>query len=161
MWMRTVWPTRTCSPTARVPASESAPMIGRTRKSPRPYSGWFSSMTMPSIRPEAASCRSRRSSPAIASSIRSIADLEASSSITFACAAVIVISGPTGAAPCETQGSIEIPDSEHATAPPFSTSPSRNREAEPTAEALANPPRTGIPGLISSRLPSRASVAKL
>ena len=42
---------------ARTP--ESAPMIGRTRKSPRPYSGRFSSMTSPISTPEAASSRSR------------------------------------------------------------------------------------------------------
>ena len=45
--IRTVCPTLTRSPMARLPDSESAPMIGRTRKSPRPYSGLFSSMTMP------------------------------------------------------------------------------------------------------------------
>ena len=51
---------RACAPSARpaparrarsVPASGSAPMIGRTRKSPRSYSGWFSSITIPSISP--------------------------------------------------------------------------------------------------------------
>ncbi len=101
---------------------------------------------MPSIRPEAASCCSRASRPPSASRSRSIAGLDASSSITLSCAAVIVISGPTGAAPWETHGRIDTPDSEQATAPPFRTSPSRNSEAEPTAEALASPPSTGMLG---------------
>ena len=121
--MRTVCPTRMRSPTASVPASGSAPMIGRTRKSPRSYSGWFSSMTMPSISPCAASRCCSGSSPAIASRSRTIAGCEASSSMMLALAEVTVISGPTGVAPCDTQGTIATPSSEQATAPPCRTSP--------------------------------------
>ncbi len=55
-----------------------------------------------------APARAGSSSP-IASRRRSIAGFEASSSITLPRAAVIVISGPTGVAPCETQGSISTP----------------------------------------------------
>ena len=107
--MRTVCPTRTRSPIAIAPDSRSAPMIGRTRKSPRSYSGWFSSITSPIRTPAAASSRSCSGRAAITSPSRSIAGLPASSPITFASALVIVISGPTGPAPWETQGSTCTP----------------------------------------------------
>ena len=59
---------------------------------------------------------------------------------------MIVISGPTGVAPCDTHGITPTPPRLAATAPPASTSPSRNSDAEPAAAALASPPSTGIPG---------------
>ena len=58
---------------ATAPGSQSAPRIGRTRKSPRSYSGWFSSMTIPSINPCAASvllARRQRRSPRAADRAR-------------------------------------------------------------------------------------------
>ncbi len=71
---------------------------------------------------------------------------------------MIVISGPTGAAPCDTHGSTVTPDSEQPTAPSESTSPSRNSDPPPAAAALASPPSTGSPGRESYRRASRVSV---
>src|SRR5436190_12434186 len=159
--IRTVRPTRTRSPTAIVPASRSAPMIGRTRKSPRRYSGLFSSITMPRRSPSAASAWSRGSSDAIASPSRSTAGFEASSETTLPSAAVIVISGPTGAAPCETQGSTLKPPSEQATAPPPSTSPPAKSVPDAAAPALARPAMIGRPGRASFSRRRSSSAGKV
>ena len=150
--MRTVWPTRTRSPTVIVSACASAPMIGRTRKSPALVLRLVlvDHDARASARTPRAPARGRRARPS-ASRKRSSAGREASSAITFPSAAVIVISGPTGAAPCETQGSIVAPASEQPTAP--AARRTRRREtATPSRPptALARPPSTGMPG---SQLP--------
>ena len=49
--------------------------------------------------------------------------------MTLPSAAVMVSSGPSGAAPCETHGSISTPSKRTPTAPPSSTSSSRNSAA--------------------------------
>ena len=81
--------------------------------------------------------------------------------MTLPSAAVIVISGPTGAAPCETQGSTLKPPSEQATAPPPSTSPPAKSVPDPAAPALARPPITGRPGRSSFRRRRSSSVGKV
>ena len=118
-------------------------------------------MTRPISTPETASSRSSSGNEAITSPSRSIAGLPASWPITFASALVIVISGPTGPAPCETQGSTSAPRSRTATAPSVWTSPSRMSIAPPANEALARPPSTGMCGRLPSRAASSSSAGKL
>ena len=127
---RTVWPTRTRSPIATQPCSGSAPMIGRTRKSPRSYSGWFSSITMPSIRPCGGQLAlARRRARAIASRRRSSAGVLASSSITLPWAAVIVISGADRRRALGDAGDTPTPADRARDRAAASTSPSRNSAA--------------------------------
>ena len=109
--MRTVWPTRTRSPIAIVPGLR----VGADDRADEEVAALVVGLVLVDHDPQhqprrATSSCSRSSSDAIASRSRSIAGRLASSSITLPSAAVIVISGPTGAAPCETQGSIATPD---------------------------------------------------
>ena len=81
--------------------------------------------------------------------------------MTLPSAAVMVSSGPTGAAPCETQGSTSTPSSRTPTAPPVTTSSSTNSGTLPSlARALARPPSTGTPGARRPSSPRTASVGK-
>src|SRR4051794_32389798 len=90
----------------------------------------------------------------------SIAGRPASSWMTWPSAAVIVSSGPNGAAPCETHGSISTPSSRTPTAPPPSSgSPSMNSAGSPSRRrALATPPMTGTPRACSLSVSSTPSV---
>ena len=133
-----------------MPDSSSAPRSPRIRKSPRAYSGLFSSITIPSRSPCAAIALSSKSSSVIASLRRSSAGLLASSSITFPSAAVTTISGPIGRAPCDTQGRTSTPRSATPTAPSVTTSSPRISAPSPgPPPALASPPTTGSPGCSS------------
>ena len=77
---------------------------------------------MPISRPPCTSARSSAGSPSIVSRSFSSAGLPASSPMTWPSAAVIVSSGPIGAAPCETHGRISTSSSRTPTAPSSSTS---------------------------------------
>ena len=67
--------------------------------------------------------------------------------MTWPSAAVMVSSGPTGAAPCETHGSTSTPSRRAPTAPSSHRRSPRNSAALPSSvRALARPPRTGTPG---------------
>ncbi len=116
---------------------------------------------MPSSRPRAASSRSSSDSAAITSPSRSIAGLLASSWITLPSAAVIVISGPSGVAPCDTQGRTSTPERYAPTAPALKTSPSHISRLLPPKAALESPPITGVPGRVRSSALSRTSEGKL
>ena len=65
-------------------------------------------------------------SPSIASRSLESAGLPASSPMMWPSAAVIVSSGPIGAAPCETHGSTSMPSRRTPTAPPSTTSSPKN-----------------------------------
>ena len=74
-------------------------------------------------------------------------------------AAVIVSSGPIGAAPCETHGRISTPSSRTPTAPPSTTSsPKNSAGASSDVRAEAIPPSSGSSGDASQRKRSTASV---
>ena len=80
--------------------------------------------------------------------------------ITWPSAAVIVSSGPIGAAPCETQGSISTPSSRTPTAPPSThlVAEEQRRRRRRASRADASPPSTGTPASRSARKRSTASV---
>ena len=85
---------------------------GRGRGSrPGTYSGLLPSTTIPISSPPCTSSRSSAGSVSIVSRSFSSAGLPASSSMMLPSAAVIVSSGPIGAAPWDTHGSISTPSS--------------------------------------------------
>ena len=140
-------PACTGAPTVSVPASGSAPMTPRTRKSPCSYSGLPPPMTIPSSSPLATSACWWGSRPSIASRSVSSAGRPASSRMTWPSAAVTVSSGPTGAAPCETHGITSTPAKARPTAPsPHRRSPRKSAALPSRVRALAMPPSTGTPG---------------
>ena len=112
---RTVWPdAHRLADRDRARSRRSAPMIGRTRKSPRSYSGWFSSITRPSSTPGGGELalvlgqRRDRLAEALHRRLRPPARRSRCRRRL-----VIVISGPTGPAPCETQGRTSTPRRQH------------------------------------------------
>src|SRR5690242_3177285 len=142
---RTTSPGSTCAPTASAPVSGSAPSSARTRKSPRSNSGLPASTTVPSNSPSAILSRSFAGRPAIASRSAVSAGRPASSWIMWPSAAVIVISGPIGAAPCDTAACTRTPSNATPTAPSAFTSSPQNSAALPSSvRALEMPPRIGV-----------------
>ena len=121
----------------------------------------FESTTIPTSRPPWTSRRSSGGSSSIVSRSFSSAGLPASSPITWPSPAVIVSSGPIGAAPCETIGSTSTPSSRTPTAPSLTTSSPMNRIGSSSiVRPEARPPSSGSIGVDSLRNRRTASVGK-
>src|SRR5215210_8945003 len=114
---------------------------------------------MPISSPPSTRSRSAWESPSIASRSLDSAGLPASSPMMCPSAAVIVSSGPIGAAPCETHGSTSMPSRRTPTAPPSTTSSPKNSAGPLSAvRAEATPPSSGSSGVASERKRRTASV---
>ena len=121
----------------------------------------FESTTIPTSSPPWTSRRSSGGSSSIVSRSFSSAGLPASSPITWPSPAVIVSSGPIGAAPCETIGSTSTPSSRTPTAPSLTTSSPMNRTVSSSSvRPDASPPSSGSIGVDSLRKRSTASVGE-
>ena len=95
-------------------------------------------------------------------SIDATAGLPASSWITFPSAAVTVISRPSGAAPCDTHGSISTPCRCNPTAPLARTPSPHSSMPAPLAERpLASAPSTGTHGASSAIRSSTEAVGNV
>ena len=127
------------SPGRRRPARARGSRPARTR-------ACSSRRRSPSAARPATSARSAAGSVSIVSRSLSSAGLPASSRMTLPSAAVIVSSGPIGAAPCDTHGSISTPSSRTPTAPSSThlarrgTARSRRRPCAPTPARRAPAP---------------------
>src|SRR5215207_9356795 len=159
---RTTCPGRTSVPTATWPVSGSAPTRPRTRKSPWTYSGLFVSTTIPISNPPCTSRRSSAGSASIVSRSFSSAGRPASSPMIGPSHAVIVSSGPIGAAPCDTHGRISTPSKRTPTAPDVSTSSPNSSGVSASGErADARPPSSGSIGAAAESSRSTASVGNV